>query len=181
MKTLVVFYSLEGNTKTAAERIAAELGADMVRLVPQKDIPTQAPAKFFKGGFLAALGCGTKLQKLQIVKPDGTVVPEPEDYFGVKTDSEIVRSYDRVILGTPVWANRPALAVNEFLRRYADPQQIVAVFTYAGGGDNSLCMQYLGKKLPNITNTVSLADRANESLAADNEAKLTAFVQAITK
>ena len=36
MKTIVVYYSLEGNTKLAAEAVAKELGADILPLIPVK-------------------------------------------------------------------------------------------------------------------------------------------------
>ena len=36
MKTLIVYYSLEGNTQYAAERIAGRIGADVLRLVQKK-------------------------------------------------------------------------------------------------------------------------------------------------
>ena len=36
MKNLVVYYSLEGNTKLIAEFIAKEIGADIIELKPKK-------------------------------------------------------------------------------------------------------------------------------------------------
>ena len=36
MKTLVVYYSLEGNTEYVAEKIREALGADLLKLVPKK-------------------------------------------------------------------------------------------------------------------------------------------------
>jgi len=38
MKTLVVYYSLEGNTKFIAETISKTVGADLLELKPIKDI-----------------------------------------------------------------------------------------------------------------------------------------------
>ena len=34
MKTIVVYYSMGGNTQQAAEKIAERLGAELLRLVP---------------------------------------------------------------------------------------------------------------------------------------------------
>ena len=36
MKTLIVYYTLEGNTHYAAKKIASELGADVLRIKPVK-------------------------------------------------------------------------------------------------------------------------------------------------
>lgn len=38
MKTLVVYYSLNGNTKGIAQRIQKALGADIAEIEPQKHI-----------------------------------------------------------------------------------------------------------------------------------------------
>ena len=46
MKTLVVYYTLEGNTHYAAKKIVSELGADMLRLKPVKTYPKQGFRKF---------------------------------------------------------------------------------------------------------------------------------------
>ena len=56
MKTLIVYYSLEGNTQYAAERIAGRIGADVLRLVPKKAYHDKGFAKFFWGGKSAVMG-----------------------------------------------------------------------------------------------------------------------------
>ena len=40
MKILIVYYSLEGNTKYVAEKIAEQTGADLLCLEPEKAYPT---------------------------------------------------------------------------------------------------------------------------------------------
>jgi hypothetical protein len=41
MKTLIVYYSMEGNTEYAAEKIASELGVETLRIEPLKAYPTK--------------------------------------------------------------------------------------------------------------------------------------------
>ena len=50
MKTLVVYFSLEGNTDYVAEMIKEKTGADLLRLVPKKAYHDKGFAKFFWGG-----------------------------------------------------------------------------------------------------------------------------------
>ena len=49
MKTLIVYYSLEGNTQYAAERIAAAIGAETLRLAPEKAYTPTAASKSSSG------------------------------------------------------------------------------------------------------------------------------------
>ena len=42
MKTIIVYYSLEGNTEYAAKELANLLGADLLRLHPKKAYPDGA-------------------------------------------------------------------------------------------------------------------------------------------
>ena len=91
MKELVVYYSLEGNTKQAAEIIADRLNADILRLNTVKEIPKNK-MKYVIGGMQAAFGVCAKLKPI-------TLNPE---------------QYDRIILGTPVWAGKSAPAINTF-------------------------------------------------------------------
>lgn len=49
MKDLVVYYSLEGNTKQAAEMIAQKLDTDILQIETDNKIP-KSNLKFFIGG-----------------------------------------------------------------------------------------------------------------------------------
>ena len=55
MKSIVVYYSLEGNTKYAAEKIAGMIGADLLELKPVKSYPTGKVGKFLWGGKSAVM------------------------------------------------------------------------------------------------------------------------------
>ncbi|HKM35927.1 MAG TPA: flavodoxin [Lachnospiraceae bacterium] len=157
MKTLVVYYSLEGNTKEAAETIAKELSADLLRLVPVKDTTKERNFKFMIGGMKATFGMGTKLEAYDFNRNE----------------------YDQIILGTPVWASKPSLAVNQFLKETSNLDKITGVFTCSGGGDNDKCIMVLKKKIKNLKNEVALADKNNKELAAKNEEKLSGFIKAV--
>lgn len=155
MKTLVVFYSNAGNTKAAAERIANELSADLLRLIPVKEIPGEGFGKFFLGGMKATFGWGTKL---------------------VKYDLDL-KEYDQIILGTPVWASGPAPAVNRFLKKIGDTSKITSVFTCSASGDNDKCIRKLAKKIPDLKRNVSLWDNKFPEHAKDNDSGLKGFIE----
>jgi Flavodoxin len=156
MKTIIVYYSLDGNTKSAAEVLAEMIGADGCEIQPVKPIRSAGKPTFrvlMQGGGQVTFGICPKL----------------------KAFSADLASYDRIILGTPVWAGRCASPVYGFIKKYckkhALSDKIQAAFTLSGSGDNSGCVRQLQKLLPNIGATVSLADKSN-SLSADNEKKL---------
>ena len=50
MKALIVYYSMGGNTEYAARKTAAQTGADLLRLEPEKEYPSSGFRKFFRGG-----------------------------------------------------------------------------------------------------------------------------------
>ena len=82
MKTLIVYYSLEGNTGYAAKKIASGIGADTLEIRPVKGYPTGGFRKFLWGGKSAVMAETPKLE------------PYDVDLSG----------YDRIIFGFPVWA-----------------------------------------------------------------------------
>lgn len=94
MKTLVVYYSLEGNTDFAAKRIAELLGADLLRVVPEKAYPDKGFRKFFWGGKSAVMAQTPPLR------------PYPFD----------AAAYERIVFGFPVWASCPAPPIRTFIR-----------------------------------------------------------------
>ena len=56
MKTLMVYYSLEGNTKYVAEMIKEYTGADILPLIPAKEYPKGNVTKYIWGGKSAVFG-----------------------------------------------------------------------------------------------------------------------------
>jgi len=93
MKILVVFYSWKGKTKLVASSISKVLGADLKEI---KEIEERrGPFSFLTAGYSAARGECSK------IKP-----------FDFKLEA-----YDLIFLGTPVWAMRPAPAVNAFISK----------------------------------------------------------------
>jgi len=156
MKDLIVFYSLEGNTKQAAEKIANILNADILQLKTVKEIPKNN-MKFFIGGMQAMFGICARIEAIDID-------------FG---------KYDRIILGTPVWANKAAPAVNTFLKNYNVKDKVTALFTCSGVGDNEKCVRHLKKKLNNLKASVALADR-HSPISSENDKRLESFLEELT-
>lgn len=93
MKSLVLYYSLEGNTNFVAEAIANKLGADLRHIEPVKEYPTNF-IKYVKGGFQAFFKLNVRLKPLNIN----------------------INDYDKIYIGTPVWAGRVVPPVRSFLK-----------------------------------------------------------------
>ncbi|MBR2099034.1 MAG: flavodoxin [Firmicutes bacterium] len=94
MKTIVVYYSMGGNTQWAAEQIAAQLGADLLRVEPQKAYPDKGFKKFFWGGKAA-------------------VMAETPALGPYRFDAS---AYERVIFGFPVWAGNVTPPLRTFVK-----------------------------------------------------------------
>ena len=94
MKTLIVYYSLEGNTEYVANRIVETCGFDTLRLVPVKKYPDRGLKKFLWGG---------KSSKM-------AETPELEAY---EFDAEC---YDRIVFGFPVWAGNITPPIRTFVK-----------------------------------------------------------------
>ncbi len=111
LKTLIVYYSLEGNTKYAAGRIAAELGADTLRLRPKKAYPRSGVRKFIWGGKSAVMA----------------ETPELLPYHFSADE------YDRIIIGFPVWAGNVTPPVRTFVKENDLKGKRVAAFASQSG------------------------------------------------
>lgn len=111
MKTLIVYYSLEGNTQYAAERIAAALGAGTLRLFPEKAYPDSGFKKFFWGG-KSALMAETPSLKPYVFDP---------------------AAWDRIIIGFPVWAGNMTPPIRTFLKENDLHGKRIAAFACQSG------------------------------------------------
>jgi flavodoxin len=162
MKTALVYYSLTGNAHLAARRIAETLNADLIRLEPEKAYPDSGFRKFYWGGKSAVMG------ETPALKPHSF---SPADY-------------DRVILGTPIWAGTFAPPLRTLIREHAGQWRgkSVAVFASSGGGSAEKALDRLKKELdiPSFAATLSLVDPKDRP-APENERKITDFCHALEK
>ena len=113
MKAIVVYYSLEGNTEYAVNKIAETCGFDTLRLVPVNKYPDRGFKKFFWGGKSSVMA----------------ETPELEPYM---FDSD---SYDRIIFGFPVWAGNVTPPIRTFVKENdLKGKRIAAVACQSGAG-----------------------------------------------
>lgn len=155
MKTAIVYYSMSGNTRQTAEKIAAQTGADLIRIDPVKEYPSKGFRKFLWGGKSAVMGEKPKLQPYRF---DG--------------------GYDRIILGTPVWASNIAPPLRSFIAENADLMKgrEIAVFTCFSGGGADKAIEKL-RQLLNIDRFAAeliLIDPKDRP-SAENDEKINAF------
>jgi len=104
MKTLVVYYTRTGNSKFAAETIAAELGADMEEVIDLKN--RQGRLAFLPAGRDAMQGKETQIAQTK---------RNPADY-------------DLIIIGQPVWAGNTTPAIRTYLNKNDLSGKKVALF-----------------------------------------------------
>ncbi len=115
MKTLVVYYSLQGSTRLVAQLVAEAAGADLLELKPVEDVNPRGFMKYVRGRSQAFKG----------------VVPELEP---VTVDPQ---GYDRLIIGSPVWAVTFAPAVRALFQKHppGDRRQELLAGSQAGPGE----------------------------------------------
>lgn len=94
MKTILVYYSMGGNTDYAAKKIAERTGAELLRLETARAYPKSTALKMFWCGRAAMFGDRPKLKPYTFSAKD----------------------YDLVILGSPVWAGTITPPLRTFLR-----------------------------------------------------------------
>ena len=112
MKILVIHYSLEGNTKFIAQKIAEATGADFLELKPKKEtVKPHSLSKYLWGG------------KQVMMKEKPEILPfsyNPEEY-------------DLLFIGTPVWAWSFTPPITTFLSNAKLADKKIALFCSHGG------------------------------------------------
>lgn len=112
MKSLVVYYSLTGKTRLVAQAIAEALNAALVEIEERRPIPM--PFVYLSGSFAAFLNRGSKINPVDVD----------------------LKQYERIFVGSPMWAYRPAPAINSFIYgTNFEGRSVIPFFTM--GGDNA--------------------------------------------
>lgn len=143
MKFAVVYFSLEGNTKFAAEKLAGVMRADLIPLTPVKKYPMGKFSKYFWAGKSAFFREAPKLEA-----------------YSFDADK-----YDVIILGTPIWASTFTPPLRTFLRANRLAGKKVAFFASCSGGSADKCFEELSKEASGSTvlDTLKLIDPAKGS------------------
>jgi len=112
MKTLVIFYSYSGKTKSIAGEIAAKESADIIEI---KDAKRLGELKAYTTGIIASMrGKPWPIQPLDV------------DFT----------KYDRLILLAPVWADNPPPAFNALLEILPEGKAVSVKMVSMSGKSN---------------------------------------------
>jgi flavodoxin len=109
LKSLVVYYTRDGNTRFVAETIAAEIGADIEEVIDLKK--RSGVLGYLRGGRDARQGKETEIS------------PTTKSLTG----------YELIVVGSPIWAGRPTPAIITYLKKNDLSDKKVAVFFSQGG------------------------------------------------
>jgi flavodoxin len=110
-KEIVIYYSFEGNTQFIAEELAKRFNIDVYRIKPIKDLKSTGFSKFIWGGKQVYMNELPKLEAISINLDD----------------------YERIYLGTPIWAWTIAPAIKTLLEHYLKNKDIYLFYTHEGG------------------------------------------------
>ena len=109
-KTLILFYSLSGNTKGLAHKTAKELGADIEEVFEVKK------SSAFNAYFLGII------RALKRAKPL------------IKPLKSQINNYEKLIIMSPVWACKPAPAINTLFSLLPAGKKVELIMVSGGGG-----------------------------------------------
>ncbi|GHV76263.1 flavodoxin [Spirochaetia bacterium] len=112
MKTLVIYYSYDGNSALVAEELKKAADADILELKTEDEKVRTGFAKYAWGGKQVFARAHPKLKPYTVTIAD----------------------YDRIIIGGPVWAGSPAPALQSFLAETKISGKKLGLFVCHGGG-----------------------------------------------
>lgn len=146
-KTLIVYFSWGGNTRTVANHIHNLIGGDFVEIetvVPYPDIYEQV---------------------IQIAPGQLESDYRPE----LKTKVENMDEYDTLIVGTPIWGGHLAPPVKSFLAGYNLAGKSIAPFCTHGGSGTAQSVSDIRSVCSDVTMLKSLAVYGNRAGNARGE------------
>lgn len=112
MAVLILYYSYEGNTHRLAEYIHSQLGYDIVRLQPKKEMKQRGFSKYYFGGRDVFMKQTPALKPIDVNLAD----------------------YEAVIVGTPVWAWTFAPPIRTIVaENWLRDKRIYYLYTHQGG------------------------------------------------
>ena len=155
---LVVYFSLDGNTRDMANRLANEFNCKAEEITLVKPMPKSTFARMLVGGGQVTVN------KLPMIEP---LTVDPNEY-------------DLIVIGTPVWAGKCSSPVRSLIESIKEKERIRAAYTFSAGGDNVKCEAQLRRLLPDIECVAGFGDRRGK-YAVENETRYNEFAAALRK
>lgn len=126
MKSLVVYYTRTGKTKSVAEAIAAQLGADLEEVVDLKK----------RGGAIGWISGGKDASRNSLTE--------------IAPTQKAPADYDLIVIGTPIWAWSPTPAIRTYISKNDLSGKRVALF-YTFGSSMKQADEKIKELLGNAT------------------------------
>lgn len=117
-KVLVAYFSATGNTKAAAERLAALAGADCFAIMPEQEY-TEADLNY-----------------MDTTSRSTVEMKDPECRPAMKAFEASVADYDVVLIGFPIWWNTAPRVINTFIEANSALAGKTVAFFATSGGNN---------------------------------------------
>lgn len=155
MKTMIIYYSLEGNTEFAADKISKQLGCDVLRIEPEKSYPTGKVSKFFRGGKSAVMAETPPLK--------------PYSFDGAK--------YERIIFGFPVWAGNITPPIRSFIKDNDLKGKRFAAFACQSGNGAQKAFARLSELLGQPLDEQLVLIDPKKRPSSENDQKIKAFCE----
>lgn len=131
-KTLVTYFSCTGTTKSAAQKLAQVLGADLYEIKPAKPYTS------------ADLNWNNKNSRSSVEMKDLSSRP------AIATKVTDMGQYETVFVGFPIWWNLAPTIINTFLENYDFKGKTVVPFATSGGSGITNSEKTLRKTYPQI-------------------------------
>lgn len=152
-KTLVAYFSASGVTEAKAVDVAKALGADLFKICPAHKYTRED------------LDWTNNRSRSTVEMQDKTCRPE----IAEKKDN--INSYDKVIVGFPVWWYTAPKIINTFIESYDLTGKSLFLFATSGGSGIEKCLEDLKRQYPTLNFEGGLLLNRNLS----NEAIIKAF------
>lgn len=147
MKSLVLYFSVTGNTKNVAEEIARQMGSNVMEIRPIDSYSKDYRTLMTRG--INEVNKGIK----------------PEIY-----DMELsLDSYDMIFIGTPNWLNTYAPAVGTFMEKYEIEGKIIVPFVTYDQGEKGHIDVDMRKKYKQSRVIDAIAIENNHELTLEKE------------
>lgn len=156
MRTAIVYYSYTGKTHRLAQVIIGVLKSKGEEAIPVRIRPLKEETNFF------------------IQCKDSFIRKKPELYRTLLD----LKNYDRIILGSPVWAFSPAPPINTYLEKCSslEGKEAVCFVTYGSGSGKGRALEVMIKGLQakgaTVAGKVSFQQNENLEICKDKLRKI---------